>query len=66
MNTDFLAYSRDTFTLRSGPLQHPARNTILGFQIDEVRHYGIAPFQLEEYVRCRMLLIAVARKEHLD
>jgi len=52
--------------LGSCPLQHATRDIVLRFQIAEVRHYAITPFQLEEYTRCRMLLIAITGKEHLD
>ena len=40
--------------------------TILGLHIGHVRHYVLGPLQFEKDARCRMLLIAVAREEHLD
>jgi hypothetical protein len=52
--------------LGSCPLQHATRYIVFGFQMAKVRHYGVAPLQLEEYTRSRVLMIAVARKEHLD
>ncbi len=52
--------------LGSGSLQDSACHAVLGLDVRQVRHYGISPFQLKEYARGRMLLIAIAGKEHFD
>ena len=52
--------------LRPGSLQNPAGNSVFGLQVGSIRHYVLAPFQFEEYARCRTLLLAVAREKNLD
>jgi len=56
----------DPRQFRSGSLEYSACHAVLGFNVRQVRHYGISPFQLKEYARRCMLLVAVSGQEYFD